>query len=159
MYYTQNTDYSSTSGSCDKDFNWLFIKLVPIYTSIHGMWEHLSPSSLPRLQAVIYLHFVIYLKNNFYNEFYCFRSEIWASLVVQWLRICLPVQHMRVQSLLREDPTCCKATMTMCQSALWSQKAATTEPKGHNYRSPWLRACAPQQGGHHSEKPEHCKEE
>ena len=33
-----------------------------------------------------------------------------ASLVAQWLRICLPMQGTLVQSLAREDPTCCKAT-------------------------------------------------
>ena len=29
-----------------------------------------------------------------------------ASLVAQWLRICLPMQGTRVRSLAREDPTC-----------------------------------------------------
>ena len=29
-----------------------------------------------------------------------------ASLVVQWLRIHLPMQETRVLSLMREDPTC-----------------------------------------------------
>ena len=29
-----------------------------------------------------------------------------ASLVVQWLRICLPIQETQVQSLLQEDPIC-----------------------------------------------------
>ena len=33
-----------------------------------------------------------------------------ASLVVQWLRIHLPVQGTRVQALVREDPTCRGAT-------------------------------------------------
>ena len=33
-----------------------------------------------------------------------------ASLVVQWLRICLPMQGTQVQSLVQEDSTCCKAT-------------------------------------------------
>ena len=32
-----------------------------------------------------------------------------TSLVVQWLRICPPMQAMRLQSLLREDSTCSKA--------------------------------------------------
>ena len=31
-------------------------------------------------------------------------------LVVQWLRICLPMQGIWVQSLVQEDPTCCGAT-------------------------------------------------
>ena len=33
-----------------------------------------------------------------------------TSLVVQWLRICLPMQGTRVQALVQEDPTCHKAT-------------------------------------------------
>ena len=33
-----------------------------------------------------------------------------ASLVAQWLRICLPMQDTRVRILVREDPTCHGAT-------------------------------------------------
>ena len=33
-----------------------------------------------------------------------------ASLVAQWLRICLPMQGTRVRAPVREDPTCCGAT-------------------------------------------------
>ena len=33
-----------------------------------------------------------------------------ASLVAQWLRVCLPMQGTRVRALVQEDPTCCKAT-------------------------------------------------
>ena len=33
-----------------------------------------------------------------------------ASLVTQWLRICLPMQGTRVQPLVWEDPTCRGAT-------------------------------------------------
>ena len=40
-----------------------------------------------------------------------------ASLVAQWLRICLPMQGTRVRALAREDPTCHGAT----------------EPLHHNY--------------------------
>ena len=35
---------------------------------------------------------------------------IGASLVAQWLRICLPMQGTRVRALVWEDPTCCGAT-------------------------------------------------
>ena len=38
------------------------------------------------------------------------KSKGWASLVAQWLRICLPMQGTRVQALVWEDPTCCGAT-------------------------------------------------
>ena len=34
----------------------------------------------------------------------------WVSLVVQWLRIRLPMQGSRVRALVREDPTCRGAT-------------------------------------------------
>ena len=43
-------------------------------------------------------------------------DEKWAcgaSLVAQWLRIHLPMQGTRVRALLREDPTCCRATKPM----------------------------------------------
>ena len=33
-----------------------------------------------------------------------------ASLVAQWLRICLPMQGTRVRALVWEDPTCHGAT-------------------------------------------------
>ena len=38
------------------------------------------------------------------------KEEDWASLVVQWLRICLPMQGARVRALVWEDPTCRGAT-------------------------------------------------
>ena len=39
-----------------------------------------------------------------------------ASLVVQWLRICLPMQGTRVRALVWEDPTCCGATKPVCHN-------------------------------------------
>ena len=38
------------------------------------------------------------------------KSETRASLVAQWLRICLPMQGTRVRALVWEDPTCHGAT-------------------------------------------------
>ena len=32
-------------------------------------------------------------------------TYIWASLVTQWLRVCLPMQRTRVRALVWEDPT------------------------------------------------------
>ena len=60
-------------------------------------------------------------------------------MVVQWLRICLPLQGTRVQSLVREDPTCCGATKPMRHN-YW---ARALEPASHNY---W--ACALEPGSH-----------
>ena len=34
------------------------------------------------------------------------RTVSWISLMVQWLRIRLPIQGTRVRSLVWEDPTC-----------------------------------------------------
>ena len=37
-------------------------------------------------------------------------EEAWASLVAQWLRICLPMQGTRVRALVQEDPAWLRAT-------------------------------------------------
>ena len=52
-----------------------------------------------------------------------------ASLVAQWLRICLPMQGARVRALVWEDPTC----------------RGATRPMSHNYWACASGACAPQQ--------------
>ena len=57
------------------------------------------------------------------------KINLGASLVVHWLRICLPVQGTWVQFLVQEDPTCVR------QLSPW---ATTTEPARH-------RACALQE--------------
>ena len=53
----------------------------------------------------------------------------WASLVAQWLRVCLPMQGTRVHAPVREDPTC----------------RGATKPVSHNYWACASGACAPQQ--------------
>ena len=72
-----------------------------------------------------------------------------ASLVAQWLRIRLPMQGTQVCALVREDPTCRRATKPVCHN-YW---ACALEPASHNYWSPRAtttearapRAPAPQQ--------------
>ena len=61
-------------------------------------------------------------------------KSLGASLVAQWLRICLPMQRTWVRTLVWEDPTCC---------ALWSLCATTTEATCHNYG-----ACALEPASH-----------
>ena len=56
------------------------------------------------------------------------RTGTGASLVVQWLRICLPMQRTRVWALVWEDPTC----------------RGATGPVSHNYWACASGACAPQ---------------
>ena len=38
------------------------------------------------------------------------KRDTWASLVAQWLRICLLMQETRVRALAWEDPICRGAT-------------------------------------------------
>ena len=40
-------------------------------------------------------------------------TKYWAFRVVQWLRICLPMQGTRVRALVWEDPMCRGATGLM----------------------------------------------
>ena len=56
-------------------------------------------------------------------------SQVRASLVAQWLRICLLMQGIRVRALVWEDPTC----------------RGATRPVSHNYRACASGASAPQQ--------------
>ena len=44
------------------------------------------------------------------------KGRVWAFLVAQWLRIRLPMQGARVRILVREDPTCRRATKPMCDN-------------------------------------------
>ena len=63
-------------------------------------------------------------------EYYlAIKKNAGASLVAQWLRICLPMQGTRVRALVWEDPTCHGAT----------------GPVSHNYWACASGACAPQQ--------------
>ena len=48
--------------------------------------------------------------------FFSLRKERGTSLVAQWLRICLATQGTQVRALVREDPTCRRATKPMCHN-------------------------------------------
>ena len=54
-----------------------------------------------------------------------------TSLVVQWLRICLPVQRMWVPSLVQEDPRCRARAQSPCpETREWPPLAAAGESPG-----------------------------
>ena len=59
------------------------------------------------------------------------QEEIRASLVAQWLRVCLPMQGTRVRALVWEDPTCRGATKPrepqLLSLRVWSLCSATGE--------------------------------
>ena len=63
-----------------------------------------------------------------------------AFLVVQWLRICLPIQGTQIPSLVREDSTCCVATKPMRQNC----QACALEPVNHYWTHVPREACASQ---------------
>ena len=62
-----------------------------------------------------------------------------TSLVVQWLRICLPLERIQVRSLVREDSTCHGAM----------------KPVGHNYRARFALEPVLCKRSHGNEKPMH----
>ena len=63
-----------------------------------------------------------------FKDVYCIKKKVGASLVAQWLRICLPMQGTRVRALVWEDPTC----------------RGATGPVSHNCWACVSGACAPQ---------------
>ena len=93
----------------------------------HPSWWELSP----KLKKGTYLN-IIKAKSTANIILNAEKLKAWASLVVQWLRICLPMQETQVQALVQEDPTCCRATKPVSHN----YSACTLEPTSHNYWSP-----------------------
>ena len=66
-----------------------------------------------------------------------------ASLVAQWLIICLPMQGTRVRALVWEDPTCCGATKPVSHN-YWACASGAYAPQWERpwqweARAPWWR--------------------
>ena len=74
--------------------------------SLNHLWSQLS-SILLYAYIKIYLpiHLLIHLTEYFLFFFFYKNNAFRASLVVQWLRICLPMQGTWVRTLVWEDPT------------------------------------------------------
>ena len=67
------------------------------------------------------------LNNN--SNFSCLKKwDCRASLVAQWLRICLPMPGTRVRALVREDPTCRGAAKAPAPQLL-SLRSRAREPE------------------------------
>ena len=93
-------------------------------------------------------------RNNlgFRNGLWDFKRSWGTSLVAQWLRICLPMPGTRVRALVREDPTCRRATKPMHHN-YW---ACALEPVCHNYWSlcaTTTETCTPRARAPQQEKP------
>ena len=66
--------------------------------------------------------------------------KVWrASLVAQWLRICLPMQGTRVRALVWEDPTCRGATGPVSHSC-WACASGACAPQQERPRQREARA-------------------
>ena len=82
--------------------------------------------------SILYLPGSLLMGNYIAFNFCCDKKHCWASLVVRWLRIRLPMQGTQVRALVREDPTCCGATKPVRHN-YW---ACAVETASHNYWSP-----------------------
>ena len=83
-------------GLEEKDRLLIWCDACPLAAAEAGGWES---SVLPKLQV---------MKSG------CLRNKgPRASLVAQWLRVCLPMQETWVRALVHEDPTCHGATRPM----------------------------------------------
>ena len=51
----------------------------------------------------------------------------WTSLVVEWIKICLPMQGTQVWSLVWEDLTCRRATKPVCHNS-WACMLKLLQP-------------------------------
>ena len=74
---------------------------------------------------------------------------LWTSLVVQWIKICLPTQGTQVWSLVWEDLTCRRATKPVCPN-YWAcmlelLKPLCLEPVLCNKKPPQWESLCPQQ--------------
>ena len=76
--------------------------------------------------------FIYWMGNMFWNFETKFKSRKGgSSLLVQWLRIRLPMKRTWVRALVQEDATCHRATKPVRHN-YW---ACTLEPVSHNYRA------------------------
>ena len=67
------------------------------------------------------------------------RLKVWTSLLAQWLRICLQMRGTRVWVLVREEPTCLRATKPVRHN-YW---AWALGPTCHNYWASVLQVLKP----------------
>ena len=90
--------------------SWLFQRLLspPLFPSLPG---GIQPHSW--LEVTLLQRSELSSPNEKINHV---KSHPRASLVAQWLRICLPMQGTRVRALAWEDPTCRGATRPVCHS-------------------------------------------
>ena len=135
------------------------LKISANFPAISGLWT-LPCVSFVFWYKMAFLHTSSHIFHLGKREI---KSAFRTSLVVQWLRICLPMQGTRVRALVREDPTCHGATNPMHHNC-W---ACALEPASYNYWAHVPQLLKPMRlepvlrnkKSHRNEKPAHCNEE
>ena len=101
-------------------------------TSTKPVWPiPVSATSLPSSSVSLHCTHFVWKPQSQDRQRIFIKNHRRASLIVQWLRICLPKQVTKVSSLVREDPTCCGAAKPQRHN-YW---ARTPQPMLHNKRS------------------------
>ena len=116
---------SKTGSTGNKTFMSLSVTEHSYQVHVHSRGSLL----LPFLGCLFLTESMIFLFVSVKNIFWMKKSvSSGASLVAQWLRICLPMQGTRVRALVWEEPTCRGATKPVCHN-YW---ACALEPASHN---------------------------
>ena len=126
-----------TSEEKERSFKYLYS-----YVAVIIVFVHVS-SHTPRQNKLLMFsptHFLSERDTNSSPKEFCYlKSNHRASLVAKWLRIRLPVQGTRVRALVREDPTCHRATKPVHHN-YWD---CILEPTIHNYWAHVLQLLQP----------------
>ena len=155
------TFFSGIQGEGQGCLTWVFwISRRPL--SFHYNWEDNTRVRCPPSPLLSTSPHLLSLFP-YPDPFLHLRSSPGISLVVQWLRIRLPLQGIQVLSLVRQDPACLRPTKPVCHS-YW---ACALEPTSHNYWARVLQLLKPvhlepmlcNKRSHCDEKPAHRKEE
>ena len=109
------------------------------------------------------IHWYLWYRRTSRSNFFLKESKKRTSLVVQWLRILLPMQGTQVRALVREDPTCHGAT----KPVRYNYWTCALEPASHHYWACVLQLLKPvhlepmlhNKRSHHNEKPAHHNKE
>ena len=91
-------------------------------------------------RGIIYKHFQRFVMTLHISHI---KNNLRASLVAQWLRVCLPMQGTRVRALVWEDPTCRRATGPVGHNC-WAWVSGASAPQRERPR--WWEARAPRWG-------------
>ena len=150
---------------------WCTVLILTFSMSISWLWYHTIAlqnvliGDKWRLRGVFVLFQttageLIIISPSSYHLLLIKRIILGASLVAQWLGVCLPMQGRRVRALVWEDPTCPGATRPVSHN-YWVCASGAWAPQQERPR--WWEARAPRWGVapacHNWRKPSHRNED